>query len=51
MLRVVGFEDLDFIKLIIGVVNVYSIIIFCNMGINDLVMWVVNGVKEVGGMF
>lgn len=50
MLRVVGFEDLDFIKLIIGVVNVYSIIIFCNMGINDLVMRVVSGVKEVGGM-
>ena len=50
MLRAVGFEDLDFTKPIIGVANAYSTITPCNMGINDLAMRAVNGVKEIGGM-
>ncbi|MCL2925281.1 MAG: dihydroxy-acid dehydratase [Trichodesmium sp. MAG_R04] len=50
MLRAVGFEDSDFTKPIIGVANAYSTITPCNMGINDLAMRAVNGVKEIGGM-
>lgn len=37
MLWVVGFGDSDFGKFILGIVNGYSIIIFCNVGLNDLV--------------
>ncbi|MEM1170071.1 MAG: dihydroxy-acid dehydratase [Cyanobacteria bacterium P01_H01_bin.35] len=50
MLRAVGFEDSDFTKPIIGVANAYSTITPCNMGINDLAMRGVTGVKEAGGM-
>ena len=50
MLRAVGFEDSDFTKPIIGVANAHSTITPCNMGINDLAMRAVNGVKEAGGM-
>ncbi len=50
MLRAVGFEDSDFTKPIIGVANAYSTITPCNMGINDLAMRAMSGVKEVGGM-
>ncbi|MCL2932806.1 MAG: dihydroxy-acid dehydratase [Trichodesmium sp. MAG_R03] len=50
MLRAVGFEDSDFTKPIIGVANAYSTITPCNMGINNLAMRAVNGVKEIGGM-
>ncbi len=50
MLRAVGFEDSDFTKPIIGVANAYSTITPCNMGINDLAIRAVDGVKEAGGM-
>ncbi len=50
MLRAVGFEDSDFTKPIIGVANAYSTITPCNMGINDLAMRAMSGVKEAGGM-
>ncbi|MGD1714853.1 dihydroxy-acid dehydratase [Dapis sp. BLCC M172] len=50
MLRAVGFEDSDFTKPIIGVANAYSTITPCNMGINDLAMRGMTGVKEAGGM-
>ncbi|ABG49543.1 dihydroxyacid dehydratase [Trichodesmium erythraeum IMS101] len=50
MLRAVGFEDSDFTKPIIGVANAHSTITPCNMGINDLAMRAVSGVKEAGGM-
>lgn len=51
MFWVVGFGDDDFMKFIVGIVNGYSIIIFCNMGINDLVLWVEVGLWIVGVMF
>jgi len=50
MLRAVGFEDSDFTKPIIGVANAHSTITPCNMGINDLAMRAMSGVKEAGGM-
>ncbi|MDE5090418.1 MAG: dihydroxy-acid dehydratase [Trichodesmium sp. St18_bin3_1_1] len=50
MLRAVGFEDSDFTKPIIGVANAHSTITPCNMGINDLAIRAVSGVKEAGGM-
>ncbi|MEB3341068.1 dihydroxy-acid dehydratase [Okeania sp.] len=50
MLRAVGFQDSDFTKPIIGVANAYSTITPCNMGINDLALRGVDGVKDAGGM-
>lgn len=50
MLRAVGFEDSDFTKPIVGVASAYSTITPCNMGINDLAMRAMTGVKQAGGM-
>lgn len=50
MLRAVGFTDEDFTKPIVGVANGYSTITPCNMGINDLALRAIAGVKKAGGM-
>jgi dihydroxy-acid dehydratase len=50
MLRAVGFQDEDFIKPIVGVVNSHSTITPCNMGINKLALRAEVGIKNAGAM-
>jgi dihydroxy-acid dehydratase len=50
MLRAVGFLDEDFAKPIIGVVNGYSTITPCNLGLNDLTTRAVASLRAAGTM-
>ncbi|MBD2576789.1 dihydroxy-acid dehydratase [Oscillatoria sp. FACHB-1406] len=50
MLRAVGFGDEDFSKPIVGVASGYSTITPCNMGINDLALRAIAGLKQAEAM-
>src|ERR671933_1889736 len=50
MLRAVGFQDQDFTKPIVGLVNGYSTITPCNMGINVLAQRAEAAIKNASAM-
>ncbi|NNU16862.1 dihydroxy-acid dehydratase [Parvularcula sp. ZS-1/3] len=49
MLRATGFEDEDFDRPIIAVVNTYSSVTPCNMHLKDLAEPVLKGIRDAGG--
>jgi len=49
-LRATGFEDADFAKPLIAVVNTWSSVTPCNMHLGDLAEHVRRGVREAGGV-